>query len=608
MIRLSQVCKAYGEQVLFDNASLVLTPGERLGLLGRNGHGKSTLLRILAGLDEFDSGRVELPRDTRVGFLQQHLKFQAATVLDEVKLSLPVSHDGMDLTFVAEKILSGLGFSQDNMRRPPSEFSGGYQVRISLASLLVSEPDLLLLDEPTNYLDIPSIRWLEKFLVNWPGTLMIVTHDAGFMDAVSTHTAMIHRGEIHKYEGGTQKVYQSIAEQESLHERTIQNKLKKREETQAFIDRFRAKASKARQVQSRIKALEREGELTSLEEIRGLDFSFPFAPFSGKRLAKVEEVSFGFDREAPALFKDISLSIQPGDRIGIIGRNGSGKTTLLEVLAGNLATWSGNLSYHADAKVGYYGQTNVDRLDPNKTIEEEILLVHPERNRTRARTIAGVMMFQGDEALKKIQVLSGGERARVLLGKLLSSPSNILFLDEPTHHLDVYSAAALEEAISEFPGAVVCVTHDEKFLKDFSKRLVVFDQGSAQVFEGGYNDFLDSVGWSGEERTQRKVSGEKLSKKELRRRRAQMSTERAQLLTPLKKEVSALEEQIDTLEKQLAACKQRLVEVTQDGFGEEGVRLSREVAKLTKEVETLFGRYEVAKNQEQQIENQFAEN
>jgi len=293
MLKVSGLEKSYGSQVIFDNVSFVMNPGERIGLVGRNGHGKTTLFRMILGEEEPDAGVISVPNYYTIGHLSQHIHFTEDTVLKEGCLSLPVSEDGIDESYKVETILMGLGFSVDDFNRNPQEFSGGYQVRLNLAKVLVSEPNLLLLDEPTNYLDIVSVRWLTRFLRAWRDEMIIITHDRDFMDSVTTHTMGIHRCKMKKIAGPTQKLYQQIAQEEEIHEKTRIGDERKRAEVEEFINRFRAKATKAKAVQSRIKALEKMEKLDKLADIRTLDFSFKSAPFPGKWLMSATDIQSG---------------------------------------------------------------------------------------------------------------------------------------------------------------------------------------------------------------------------------------------------------------------------------------------------------------------------
>jgi ATP-binding cassette, subfamily F, member 3 len=500
MLLVSNITKSYSSQTLFEDVTFVLNRGERLGIVGRNGHGKSTILRMILKQEEPDSGTITYPKEYKIGHLSQHLSFTESNILDEVCLALPLLDGCWKETYKAEAMLHGLGFSEEDFLRNPEEFSGGYQIRLNLAKLLLSEPNLLLLDEPTNYLDIVSVRWLKRFLIEWPHEVILITHDREFMDSVTTHTLAIHRGRARKIEGGTYKLYETIAEEEVIHEKTRQNDEKKRKEIEKYIERFRAKASKAKSVQSRVKLLGKMEVVDELGVIEDLDFEFSSVPFPGKWLLTCNHASFSYPNSNTEIIPPVDISVGKNDRIGIIGPNGKGKTTLLNLLAGELECIHGEIVYNDNTRLGYFGQTNIDRLDHRKTVEEEIASVDQQKSRTVVRSICGAMMFEGDLALKKVSVLSGGERSRVMLGKILVTPTNLLFLDEPTNHLDMQSIDALMDAIDSFPGAVMFVTHSEMILHRIANRLIVFDRNTVTVFEGTYQDFLERVGWEEEER------------------------------------------------------------------------------------------------------------
>ncbi|MBP9838085.1 MAG: ABC-F family ATP-binding cassette domain-containing protein [Proteobacteria bacterium] len=495
MIQLASLTKSYGKQHLFEDASIILSPGDRVGLVGRNGSGKSTLLKLVLKEEEPDSGQIIIPKDYKIGHLSQHLVFTEPNILEEACLGLPLLDEGWKETYKAEAMLMGLGFSTNDFTKPVQSFSGGFQIRINLAKLLLSEPNLLLLDEPTNYLDVTSIRWLREFLQNWPHELILITHDREFLDSVITHTMTIHREKIRKIPGSSIAMMELLATEEELYEKTRVNEEKKREDLERFINRFRAKASKAKSVQSRVKALEKMDVKEKLNEIKSLDFEFRSVPFPSKWMMDVKNISFRYADNLPWLIKDLNFSVGKTDRIAIIGQNGRGKTTLLKLLAGEMKPTQGEVTWNSNTMLSHFGQTNINRLDLKRTVESELMSVNPEHSRTMVRSVAGAMMFEGDSALKQISVLSGGERSRVLLGKILLKPSNLLLLDEPTNHLDMDSIDCLMEAIDIFDGAVVIVTHSEMIIRSLATRLVVFDGDEAFIFEGTYDDFLERIGW-----------------------------------------------------------------------------------------------------------------
>ncbi|MBP1735656.1 MAG: transporter-related protein [Deltaproteobacteria bacterium] len=595
MITASNLSKSYGNQVVFDSTSFTVGMGERVGLVGRNGSGKTTLFRLILGDEVPDGGTITIPRRYAIRHLSQHIRFRGVTVLGEACRELPTHEDGIDQSYRAKKILLGLGFSPDEFGRDPHELSGGFQVRLNLARVLLSEPNLLLLDEPTNYLDIVSVRWLTQFLRGWKSELILITHDRDFMDSVTTHTMGIHRTKIRKIAGTTHKLYDQILQDEEVYEQTRVNEEKRRREAEEFINRFRAQANRARAVQSRIKALEKMGKHEKMNELDALDFQFNAAPFHGKWLLEAENISFSFQQDGPSLIDGLSFAIRKKDRIAVIGKNGKGKTTLLSLLAGDLTPVDGRVITHQNVMTAYFGQTNIDRLDPGRSVEEEVLGVQQDYNKNAARNICGAMMFEGDNALKKVAVLSGGEKSRVLLGKLLVSPSNLLLLDEPTNHLDMESIDSLIEAIDMFSGAVVIVTHSELILNAIAKRLIVFDGGETTLFHGTYRDFLERVGWKdeGEEMPSAKKTDEEherpsIKKKEQKRLRAEFIQVRSRVLGPLEQRMSSIEKNIVDLEKKIEGDNQSLIRATTTGDGKSIAALSISIHNTRKEIDLLF--------------------
>ncbi len=542
MIAVENISKSYGGQKLFADVSFTIHPRERIGLCGRNGSGKTTLLRILAGEEEPDAGRVVFPREYRVGYLKQHHTWRASTAVEEVCQHIPGEEKPR---YRAEKLLHGLGFTPEMMALAPSQLSGGYQMRLALACVLIAEPNLLLLDEPTNYLDIVSIRFLKNLLIGWKGELVVISHDRDFLDEIITHTLYIHRQRTRKMEGETEKMYQQIALEEEVYEKTRIHEEKKRQQIELFISRFRAKARLASQAKSRARMLAKMERKEKLEKLPELDFHFPYAETTAKILLEVENLSFGYERP---LFQKLSFRVEKGECVAVVGQNGQGKTTLLEVLRGNKTPWTGTVSYHPQALTHFFGQSEVDKLHPDHTIEEEILMALEERQRTQARTIAGLMLFEGSLAEKTIKVLSGGERHRVLLGKLLARPANLLLLDEPTNHLDMDATDALLAALDQFPGGIVLVTHNESFLRVLATKFIIFDKGRVRVFEGTYDDFLEKIGWTWE--TEDKKTNTPEVKKNPRQKRAEIVQEKSRVLRPLQQQLEKLEHHIASLEEE----------------------------------------------------------
>ena len=593
MLQVENLSKSFGEHVLFEQVSFRLNPRERLGLVGRNGHGKTTLFRMIGGDESPDSGAITIPRNYRIAHVRQKLDFTANTVLEEGATGL-LEHE-QDQLWKIEKILAGLGFSEKDLQRHPGEFSGGYQVRLNLAKTLVSDPDLLLLDEPTNYLDITSIRWIERFLLSWPHEVMLITHDRSFMDKIVTHTMGIHRRKLRKITGNTQKYYAQIAQDEEIYEKTRINDERRRKDIEQFITRFRAKARLANLVQSRIKTLAKMDKHDKLEKINTLGFSFHSKPFPARQVLTAQNISFAYDSGKP-LIRNFNLTAVAHDRVCVIGKNGKGKTTLLKLLAGVLTPQHGTFRYNPNVTTGFFEQTNVKTLVDTRTIEEEILYANPQVDRQAARNICGAMMFSGDEALKKISVLSGGEKSRVMLGKLLVTPVNLLLLDEPTNHLDMEACDALLAAIDNFDGAAIMVTHNEMFLHALARRLIVFQGDQTEVFDGSYQQFLDKGGWSGEKQRSPSSPGdmdksradEKLNKKEARRRRSEIVTQQGKVLKPLERQIARIEQDIDRHERELSKINREMQAATEVRDGTKITELSQAIHNNQSAIDTLF--------------------
>jgi ATP-binding cassette subfamily F protein 3 len=611
MITVDNLTKGFGSHVLFEEASFAVGSHERVGLVGRNGHGKTTLFRLIVGQEQADSGTINIPKHYRIGYVQQKLEFTENNILAEAIKGLQ-NHE-KDHSWKVEKVLAGLGFSQTDMQRRPEEFSGGFQVRLNLAKVLVSESDMLLLDEPTNYLDITSLRWLERFLLKWPRELMLITHDRSFMDKLATHVIGIYRKKIRKIQGNTEKYYEQIAREEEIYEKTRINDDRRCKEIELFINRFRAKARLANLVQSRIKTLEKTEKRIKLENIKALEFSFRSKPFYGDYLMNVDGLSFSYNSSEP-LIKDFSISIKSRDRICVIGRNGKGKTTLLKILAGKLTPKKGEIHSKAAVQKGYFEQTNVASLVESRTVEEEILSVHPGNERQHVRDICGAMLFEGDHALKKIKVLSGGEKSRVMLGKILVTPVNLLLLDEVTNHLDMESCDSLLAALDSFDGAVIMVTHNEMFLHALAKRLIVFQSSGITVFEDTYQSFLEDIGWEEEGQVQfsrqienKTPSSPKLNKKELRRLRSELITERSHVLKPLEQRISHIEQDIEANELRIKELNDEMIVVSQSPDGAKISEISIALHSCKKNIDKLFDELEERSNTYEEKSRYFKE-
>ncbi|MBP9613563.1 MAG: ABC-F family ATP-binding cassette domain-containing protein [Sulfurospirillum sp.] len=593
MIQITNLSKAYGGHVLFENISFSLNKGYKVGFVGRNGSGKSTLFKLLLGEEEHDSGDILIPKNYYLGALKQHIHFTHPSVREECASVL--SGDEAYDTYKVEKMLFGLGFSHEDLDKDPLSFSGGYQIRINLVKLLATNPSMLLLDEPTNYLDIVSMRWLASFLKSFEGEVILITHDRDFMDAVTTHTMGLNRKSLMMVQGNSHKFYAKLAEDDERYLKTKANLDKKRAELEDFITRQKARASKAVMAQSKAKQLEKMGEMEELEAESTLEFDFNMKKTPAKIMLEAKELAFGYEPSKP-LFQNLSFTLHKGQCLAIIGKNGKGKSTLLNTIAGELTQQQGTLSMHPETTLAHFGQTNINRLNLKQSIMDEIYDVDPLLGITRVRGICGAMMFSGESAKKEISVLSGGERSRVMLGKIIATPANLLLLDEPTNHLDMYSIEALCDAIKRFEGSVILVTHSEMLLRSLATTLIIFHKDRAEFFQGTYDEFLEKIGWEEElENTPKKVvvTDYNASKKE----RTALIQERSAKLSPLKKNIDACEANIMRLEEQIKAKNEALIVHSNEGNVGELARISKELISEEKELEGLYERFETLHNE-----------
>jgi ATP-binding cassette, subfamily F, member 3 len=599
MIQINNLTKSYGDRVLFQELNLKLFSGNKLGFVGRNGSGKSTLFKIILGEESYDSGEIIIPKNYRIGTLRQHLHFTHKTVRDECASVL--EGDAQHDVYKVEKILFGLGFTQEDLDKDPLSFSGGYQIRMNLVKLLVTEPNLLLLDEPTNYLDIVSLRWLGAFIRAFEGEVILITHDRDFMDSVSTHTMGLRRKNVSIIKGNSVKYYAHIAQEDELYEKSKMNHDKKRAELIDFIARNKARASTAVMAQSKQKELDKMGVMENLVSDSDLSFSFSYFPTPAKVIMSVKDLSFGYKPDE-LLFQNLSFGLEKNKCLAIIGKNGKGKSTLLNTLAGVL-TPKGEITMHPSTKIAHFGQTNIERLSMNSTIIDEIQSADNTLPNVKVRGICGTMMFSGDDGDKKISILSGGERSRVMLGKIIATPANLLFLDEPTNHLDMQSIDSLCDAVKHFEGSTVIVTHSEMLLRELADQLIIFREGGAEFFNGTYDEFLAKIGWEDDisdvPKAQKPV--QQGSKKEQKQQRAEIVQERSRLLNPLKKEIDHCENTIMKLEDKLKTSHEQLIVYSNNGDSSKLMETSKSVAADEKTIEELFERLEVASDEFERI-------
>ena len=529
MIQAEAIAKGYAGQSILVGLSWRIPDRERIGLVGPNGAGKTTLCRLLAGVEEPDEGRIVRPRETTVGYLPQEAAaspegsvlaavlagfadvWQVEREMEEVAARLAAASamesdaltarygdlqhrfealGGYRLETEANAILSGLGFRPPEFTRPLSEFSGGWRMRAMLARLLLQRPSLLLLDEPTNHLDIESLEWLESFLADYEGTVVLVSHDRYFLNRMVTSIAELAPSGLTVYPGDYDEYLVQRQARRELLEAQARNQAKRIAEIERFIERFRYKASKARQVQSRVKMLDRIDRIQVEREARVIHFAFPQPPRTGRRVATLKGIHKAYGDNV--VYAGVDFEVERGARAALVGPNGAGKSTLLKMLAGTLPFDRGERTLGAHVAVHYYAQHQLDALTPSLTVLEELERAAPELGQTRLRTILGTFLFSGDAVEKKIAVLSGGEKARVALAKMLVRPAALLCMDEPTNHLDLASREVLEEALAAFPGTIVFISHDRYFINRIATRIVEINRGALVTYLGSYDDYLDT--------------------------------------------------------------------------------------------------------------------
>ncbi len=602
MISINGLSVEFGATPLFDNISYIINKRDRIALVGRNGAGKSTMLKIIAGVQIPTNGSVSVPKGITIGYLPQHMPvsdtqtllketetafaeiFELQKHIEELNTALAERTDyeskeyndiidelsianehmaimgAMNYQAEIEKTLLGLGFVREDFNRPTSEFSGGWRMRIELAKILLRRPDLLLLDEPTNHLDIESIQWLENFLATSGSTVMLVSHDRAFIDNVTNRTIEISLGKIYDYKVNYSKYVELRAERLEQQMRAYENQQKQIQDTEEFIERFRYKATKSVQVQSRIKQLAKI-ERIEVDEVdtSRLNLKFPPAPRSGDYPLILDGVGKYYGERH--IFSNATFTLKRGDKIAFVGKNGEGKTTLVKCINGEVP-FNGNLKIGHNVKIGYYAQNQAQLLDGELTVFDTIDRVAVGDIRTKIRDILGAFMFGGEASDKKVKVLSGGERARLAMIKLLLEPVNLLILDEPTNHLDMSTKDVLKKAIEAFDGTVIIVSHDREFLDGLVSKVYEFGGGKVTEHLGGIYDFLqkrkiDSLVELEKKRVKeveekpKEISDNKLSymeRKEIQRKIRQFQN----CVNDAEKRIAKIEEQIAEVEKVLA--------------------------------------------------------
>ncbi len=601
MISIDNLTVSYGGWTLFDNISFLINPKDRIGLVGKNGAGKTTLLRLIVGEQQPTSGAVTKNGECTIGYLPQQMKVaDTTTLLDETETAFAevlqleaeierltreiaerTDYESDDYAQLIhrlneandhyhilggetrdadiEKTLLGLGFKREDFNRPTSEFSGGWRMRIELAKLLLRRPSVFLLDEPTNHLDIESIQWLEEYLRNYNGAVLVISHDRAFLDNVTNRTIELSLGKIYDYKLPYSKFVVARAERRAQLMAAYQNQQRMIEKSEEFIEKFRYKPTKSNQVQSRIKQLDKLERIEVEEEdLATLNIKFPPAPRSGQIVAEIKDVGKSFGDKH--IFSGANFTIMKGDRIALVGRNGEGKTTFARMLIGELAPTEGSIRIGANVSIGYYAQNQDDLMDGEFTVYDTLDRVAVGDIRTRLRDILGAFLFRGQDIDKKVKVLSGGERSRLAMARMMLEPHNLLVLDEPTNHMDMRSKDILKNAIMKYDGTVVVVSHDREFLDGMVDKVYEFRDGGVREYLGGIYYFLEKRKLESlrdvERRTEpvqssepREASAGKLS--------YEQKKEQEKQIRKLRKAVDEIEAQLADIEKQIAEYDKR---------------------------------------------------
>ena len=642
MISVQSLRVEFGARVLFNDLAFSVQPRERIAFAGHNGAGKSTLMKCIAGLLPPSAGAIHAPKGTRIGYLPQegiHVTGRSLWVETEAAFGEAVALRGkidrlsreltkldprsspyaemledigeLELQLDAtnpermkpriESVLQGLGFQKSDFTRDCSEFSGGWQMRIAMARLFLQEPEVMLLDEPTNHLDIDSLRWLENYLVNYEHSYIIVSHDRFFLDKLTTKTLEIAFSRIHEYKGNYSYYEKEKAERYELLMGKYANDLKKMEELKAFVDRFRYKATKARQAQSRLKQMEKlESQLESPEEdLSRISFRFPKAMPSGREVMRLDGVKKAYDLPdgtKKQVLNGINLEVMRGDRIAIVGSNGAGKSTFCKIIAGQL-DFDGKLTMGHNVSLNYFSQHQTESLSPEKSMYNEMLDAAPNSEaQKKVRDILGCFLFSGDAVNKKIKVLSGGEKSRVALAKILLQASNLLIMDEPTNHLDMRSKEMLIDSLENYDGTLLLVSHDRYFLDSLVNKVIEIKNGSMQLYLDTYAEYL--------EKAEKALEAEKLQEAAARQKpqaaapKSSTKSEESKKSTPAKKDrrkIEEIEQKINRLEQQKE--KLEAIMANEDFYKksqEETTKTLDSYHALSSELNQLFAEWEKA--------------
>jgi ATP-binding cassette, subfamily F, member 3 len=584
MLSIGGISKSYGGRVLFDDASLQINRGERIGLVGPNGAGKSTLFSIILGKEEADAGTVDFERGVRIGYLSQESQpvgketvLQIATGAAEEDHHVTPEH--FEFEARAKKILAGLSFRQSDFDRPAAELSGGWVMRAHLARLLVQEPDLLMLDEPTNHLDLESLLWVQNYLRNYPGAILLISHDREFLNQLVGGIVEIRQSKLFRYKGNYDEyVLQREAQYEQI-SAAYKNQQREIAHLMRFVERFRAKNTKASQAQSKLKQIDRMEKIEMPDDsTREIDFTFPQPQRSGHRVITLRDIHHAYGSNV--VYAEMEFQAERGQRVVLVGPNGAGKSTLLKLLAGVLPVQRGERILGHNVKCGYYAQYRVDMLQPQRTVLEEALDTPQRVTEQFVRTVLGCFLFSGDDVFKKVAVLSGGEKSRLALVKLLLDPPNLLLMDEPTTHLDMASIAALIAALDQFEGTLIFISHDVHFIRSIANHAVHVKSGKVTHYPTGYDYYLEksakdaariAVPSNGKPVEVRATDRREQKRLEAEQRQAKARQRKAQqeLTSRLEREIQELEQQQKDLTAELEDPKTyennlRVVEINRE--------------------------------------------
>ena len=632
MIQLSSAGKRYGHKLLFEGVDWLITPKDRIGLVGANGTGKSTLLKVLGGLETLDYGSISIAKGISAGYLPQDgLTLSGRTVFAECmsvfsklrameeemeQLTASMSeldHASAEYAQVADRyqrvehefqardgyaieaqvgsVLTGLGFRKDDWDRQTDEFSGGWQMRIALAKLLLQKPNLLLLDEPTNHLDLEARNWLEEYLTEYPYAFVLISHDRYFLDVTVNKIVEIWNKRIHFYAGNYDKYEEQKTQRREQFEAAYRNQRERIKQLEVFINRFRYQATKAKQVQSRIKELEKMDRIELPEEEKTIHFSFPQPKASGRIVAEFAGIAKSYGEKE--VFRDVSFMIERGDRIALVGVNGAGKSTLIKLLAGKEPPSAGEYRLGHNVQADYFAQDQYKELDQDARIFDDLAELSPRSTQTELRSLLGCFLFSADEVFKRIGVLSGGERNRYALLRMLLHPANFLLLDEPTNHLDMRAKDVLLEALSKYTGTVVFVSHDRYFIDKLATRVFEIGDGRVEVYPGNYEDYRWRKG-GGAARLQEAVAAAPAAVQPVNGNGAAPAESKSKRLNPIKRKqmedrVRELEHEITRMEAAIAECESALQTFVS---ADETQRLTQELEKHKRSLQAKVQEWE----------------